>query len=419
VRLFFYSTLRAVSLGVAYWARVGFWVRPALVFAFPLLQANVGRADEKGNEFFVERVRVAGNDVVLLLETAHYSRSLLLSHAMKKSEVEYWYVRKAFRGPLVGQPALVVGPLWAAVSPSFPSKFTGSLPPVYISPEGRLVWFAREKDGHVAKELKIGPKTAEWLKMKDAILVPDVPDGIYQKPRFETSYGERLVQRELDGQIRGYDAVKGRQFDDPWLSTVLQTWVSNPGLTRSMVSLTDDLKYVVFWPIDGYRPDGNMEPFVFDFLLEGKSYSRKTFAVYFERGSDQPHLIDKRLAANPQNEGPDGSSYRDAVSIEGRLLLRHDYEDRIELSEPTGPVVYSIKTSVSLRNFPRHDVNRGELLFWGVRKEDRFKTPLPFFVTVWNYKQGKVSEYDVEYASLFKTGFWGRLKPVVAVPVTN
>ncbi len=210
--------------------------------------------------FKIQSERLVGNELRVILVTATGDPPSL-SGGAKTLNAKGWLiiVDLSKAGP-IGERARVIGPLWDVPGERSELSFRGGrVEEKDIATAQARPFIAFDSDGTVVR-IRTDPKGGGGMIREHMVIEPKPcwkPDGAYTPiPRpdypseihFDTSSGRYRFQITA-GKAALYERLTGKRISDPWLETAgtelhrikdfktLDTW------------LTDDLKYLVSYPV--------------------------------------------------------------------------------------------------------------------------------------------------------------------------
>ncbi len=148
----------------------------------------------------------------------------------------------------------------------------------------------------------------------------------------DSESGHYRAMKMRDGTVRIYNLDSGDRIEDRWLESAFADFQNRKELSNHHGYLTDDLKYLVVFPLTWNR---GSEGTVTDFVLNGEKYR-----------CDSHYLVYARPEATPRVFS--GMRYRESaletfkpLSIDGKLLFLEYSDQQLILRNLENEVVYS------------------------------------------------------------------------------
>jgi hypothetical protein len=252
---------------------------------------------------------------------------------------------------------------------------------------------------------------ARWRALRTVSPIPGITDP-WELRAVSSDVGV-LVQKEEDGQVRAYRTATGEPLKDDWLTAAVADACSRMDLGNHRLMLTGDLRYVVLSPASEWGgPDTTLppddRPSIREFAVEGKTYSRSKYGIYYERPSTTPRVFAKIAEPGlPASEMP-----YDAYSVDGEMLLLELRQDAMRLRSLDGGVRCEDRVRLPFRSIStavprkRYDSDRHRIFMWRDGGEDeRFVHTAEIGVCVWDVgpesRQKAASVHRIDVAELF------------------
>jgi hypothetical protein len=352
-----------------------------------------------------------GNELRLVVQTSQ-SSSPFYSHMEKVYNVRHYYVAVDLnaKGSL-REASTIVGPLWIEKDRDPQVEFIpgwGQSTQTHFEEDGELIKI--DWDEIQAKWLRsrlaLEPGRATW---RDAGIITPIPapTNIFSQ-NLRTPSGNWQIHFDENGGAELYETSNGRKIADPWLEQTISRLYRLPSVGKEHriedIKLTDDLKYVVYWPSQSFDWEGRK------YSLTEKPYRNtgllqrsQEYAVSFERPNADGDVFRKSDWSDTPFSMPIGY-----LSVQGKLCFLKVNTNRVGLIDQKGQTSYASAAPGLLPHYYtlQQDDSQGRIIFF-----DHLIIPMPFHMGIWTYEKGTFESCDIAVYSLF-THFFSSFRPV-------
>lgn len=387
----------------------------AMMLVIPVLSGCILAGHTSDIE--VKRAFLTGNELRLVVQSAKHS-SPFYSHMDETYDVRQYYVAIDMNShkPL-GEASTIVGPL--------SSDEEQNWQPEYIPGGG---WGSRtifEENGRLFKigwdaahtnwsrnELVVEVGGAKW-RNAGTIAPLSMPKWPLFQANLRTPSGNRQVHFDEAGVPHLYETSSGREIDDAWLQQTLSRVYRISGVSNRLedLKLTDDLRYVVYWPSGTFVWNGQTYAVIKTPYPPHTNWvqSRQNFALSFERPDTNGAVFGKGDWGETPFNYPIGY-----LSVGGELLFLKVNTNRFSLLNQRGEIRHDVVAPGIKPHYYQfqHDTSGGRVVFF----DDQIY-PKPFFwVGIWDLEQGTFMTRKIDLYGLFTHSISGlvpvkRIKP--------
>jgi hypothetical protein len=398
----------------AKWLGFGLGVLAAALAGF-FIGVSEARA---GAVMSAEESVVVGDELRVIVRT-YEPHQPLMSHSSVSSDVKGWVVLVVLgkTGPLAKR-SRVLGPVWdvpgARSSISLEAGATYSkedveaqraTPRVMFDEEGQVMRLRLTADGKGVEKSVLDVRETGAVWWKDAAYTR-IPNRVgWTSGDYVQTRTKKYHLQYADGKAGLYETNTGKAVPDRWLENVMEQVCGEPGQGKMKMILTEDLKYLVVNPAP-LNVDGE---FVKTFRIAGKEYSRAEYWVYWERAHPEPVLV-KKEAGKEWREMGKAQGYVDAFSIDGRLWLLADGEQKRSLVTVNGDASFEIAVpgddewKFGMPPIHQHREKEGKLIMVWRKQFQRAKGNRANILCVveWDYLKKTLVQKEVVLDELFE-----------------
>lgn len=366
---------------------------------------------ERSSSIQVEKATLVGDDLKLVVKSAQHSTPFY-AHSTKTYNVRHYYIGMDVKSKApLRTAATIMGPLWIEKDTAWQAEFLPRWPHYKqfgFDPNGelqRITW--NEDQGNWDRDrLSIEKDRSRWIPAGLVSSIPG-PTNIFAS-NLRTRSGNWQVYINATNAPELYETATGQRTNDPWLEDVISQLyrVREIGVEHRIgdVKLTDDRKYVVYWPSTSFNWNGQAYPVTEKPSPNHKGVQKKQeHAVIFERPSPEGLVVSKGDWSDAWSGRPLGF-----FSIGGELLLLKQNTNYLALVDQQGRTKYQMNApnSKAYYHTTQDEPEANRLVFF-----DNFIIPNPFEVRIWDYQSGSLSTFKFQLPSLFENSFSGALVP--------
>jgi hypothetical protein len=366
---------------------------------------------ERSSSIEVEKAIVVDDDLKLVVKSAQHSTPFY-AHSTKTYNVRHYYIGMDLRSKApIQTAATIVGPLWIEKDVAWQAELLPRWPhnkQAGFDPNGELqrITWNQDQGKWDRDRLSIEKERSSWIPAGSVSPIPG-PTNIFAS-NLRTRSGNWQVYINANNAPELYKTATGERTNDPWLEDVISKLyrVRGIGVEHRIedIKVTDDRKYVVYWPSTSFDWNGQAYPITERPSPNHKGVERaQERAVIFERPSPEGVVVSKGDWRDGWSGQPLGF-----FSIGGELLFLKQNTNYLALVDQQGRT----KFHVNAPDFKVHyhttqdDLEASRLIFF-----DNFIIPNPFEVRIWDYKSGSLAAFKFQLASFFETSFSGALVP--------
>jgi len=342
------------------------------------------------------------------------SSSPFYSHSVKVFNVRNYYVAIDLTAKgSIREASTIVGPLWIEKERDWQAEYIprwGSRSQTHFGQDGQLFkidWDPAHTNWS-RHRLTLEPGRARWLDAGTVTPIP-APKNIFSS-NLRTPSRDWQIHFDENGDAGLFDASNGRKVEDSWLEQTVSRLYRLPSVSNEYghriedIKLTDDLKYVVYWPSQIFDWNGRR------YGLSEKPYRntnriQKTqeYAVRFERPNPDGIVFGKGDWSDTPFSAP--IAY---LSVKGDLCFLKVNTNSVWLINQRGETRYATTAHGMEPHYYtfQQDASDGKIFFF-----DGFIIPKPFRIGIWTYEKGTFQTRDFDIYSLF-THHFSRFEPM-------
>ena len=381
-----------------------------LIVLCPLLVALSGCVlAGRSSGIEVETAFLTTNQLRLVVHSAQYS-SPFYSHSTRTYNVRHYYVAIDLNSKAsLSEASTIVGPLWIEKDRDWQAEFIprwGATTQTHFEQDGQLfkIDWDNAHTNWLRHQLALKSGRAIWLEAGTVIPIP-APTNIFRR-NLKTPSGNWQIHFDIDGDAGLFDTSNGRKVEDVWLEHAVSQIYRLPdfGGRREDIHLTDDLKYVVYWPVTKFVWNGRT------YDLTEKTY-RDTgliqrppdYAVCFERPAADGVVFGKGNWSDTQMDHP--IAY---ISDGSDLFFLKVNTNRVEFMNRRGDAKYvtAAPGMIPIYYTLQHQAPAGKIILF-----HNFIIPKPLWLGIWEYEKRTFITREFYLYSLFSHSLSG-LEPV-------